>query len=128
VEATSIVAADLGVASPDGFHSVSELGFGTDEIAATTLGVPGAIHGPIFTVSTVTGSEQRAAELEARGGVAEAMEGFGVAAAAVEFGVPVSEIRAISNAVGLRERDRWDIPGALAALAAAAQTVLKNGR
>ncbi len=120
VEATTIVAADLGVQTPDGFQSVTDLGFGTDRIEARGLGIPGAVRGPVFTVSTVTGTEQRARELAARGGVAEAMEGFGVAVAASRFAVPVAEIRAISNAVGLRQRERWDIPGALAALAGAA--------
>lgn len=123
VEATTIVAADLGATTPDGFRSVADLGFGTDTVVAAEVGVPGAVRGPIVTVSTVTGSEQRAAELAGRGAVAEAMEGFGVAVAAQQFAVPVAEIRAISNAVGLRDRDRWDIPGALAALAGAARAL-----
>lgn len=123
VEATVIVAADLGAESPEGFLSVSTLGFGQGEVAAAELGIPGARRGPIFTVSTVTGSQRRAAELAARGGVAEAMEGFGVAEAARQFGVAVGEVRAISNAVGLRQRASWDIPGALAALARAGRAL-----
>jgi futalosine hydrolase len=119
VEATVIVAADLGAQSPEGFLSVADLGFGSDRIEAAPLGISGARRGPILTVSTVTGTEERAAELAARGGVAEAMEGFGVAEAARQFGVAVGEVRAISNAVGLRERANWDIKGALAALAGA---------
>ena len=121
VEATSIVAADLGAQSPTGFLSIDELGFGSAVIAAAPLGIAGAHRGPVFTVSTVTGTEQRAAELAARGGYAEAMEGFGVAQAALRRGVPVAEFRAISNEVGTRDRGRWDIPGALAALAVAAK-------
>jgi futalosine hydrolase len=119
VEASLIVAADLGADSPRGFLSVAQLGFGSGEVDAAPLGIKGARRGPVFTVSTVTGSEQGASSLAARGGVAEAMEGFGVAEAARQFGIAVGEVRAISNVVGIRHRESWDIPGALAALATA---------
>lgn len=121
VEATLIVAADLGAESPDGFLTLDALGFGSGEVVAASLGIRGARRGPVFTVSTVTGSEARAAELAARGGYAEAMEGFGVAEAASRHGVPVAELRAISNQVGLRGAVTWDIGGALAALSGAAR-------
>ena len=42
-----------------------------------------------------------------------------VARAAAEAGVPVVELRAVSNAVGPRDRAAWRIPDALAALSAA---------
>jgi futalosine hydrolase len=125
VEATVIVAADLGAESPEGFLSVAQLGFGSGEIEAAELGLAGARRGPILTVSTVTGSERRAAELAARGGVAEAMEGFGVAEAARQFGIAVGEVRAISNLAGLRQRANWDIKGALTALGAAGPQLAK---
>ncbi|MDG4862637.1 futalosine hydrolase, partial [Streptomyces sp. T-3] len=50
------------------------------------------------------------------GALAEAMEGFGVAEAAAVHGLPVLEIRAISNPVGPRDRAAWRIGDALAAL------------
>lgn len=121
VEATVIVAADLGAESPDGFLTLDALGFGAGEVAAAPLAIAGALRGPVLTVSTVTGSERRAAELAARGGYAEAMEGFGVAEAAARHRVPVGEVRAISNLVGLRGTATWDIGGALAALSGAAR-------
>jgi futalosine hydrolase len=121
VEATVIVAADLGAESPDGFLSLAALGFGNGEVVAAPLGIPGAKRGPVLTVSTVTGSEKRARELAGRGGFAEAMEGFGVAEAAMRHGVPVGELRAISNEVGLRDPSGWDIGAALAGLRAAAR-------
>lgn len=121
VEATRIVAADLGAESPDGFLTLDALGFGSGEVVAAPLGIRGARRGPVLTVSTVTGSEARAAELAGRGGYAEAMEGFGVAEAASRHGVPVAELRAISNQVGLRAAAAWDIPGALGALGRAAR-------
>lgn len=124
VVATRIVAADLGAETPDGFVPVTGLGFGRDtflppealvrEVAAVT----GAVPGPVLTVSTVTGSSARTAALLAAhpGAVAEAMEGFGVAEAAGRTGVPVLELRAVSNPVGPRDRDAWRIGDALAAL------------
>jgi len=54
----------------------------------------------------------------------EAMEGFGVLRAAALQGVPALELRAVSNAVGEQDRARWDISGALAALADAGRRVL----
>lgn len=130
VVARRIVAADLGAeapGSPDGFLSVAELGFGVvdhipprslvrDAVAAT-----GAASGDVLTVSTATGSASRAAALRARHprALAEAMEGFGVAEAAEAHGRPVLEVRAVSNAVGPRDRDAWRIGDALAALTGA---------
>ena len=125
--AEAIVAADLGAQTADGFVPVAQLGFGTSEhrppaalsrAVATALG---AAYGPVLTVSTVTGTAERAAELIRRhpGAVAEAMEGFGVAEAAAAVGVPVLEIRTVSNAVGPRDRAAWRIGEALAALTTA---------
>ncbi|MFF4551018.1 futalosine hydrolase [Streptomyces sp. NPDC001435] len=124
VVADEITAADLGADTPDGFLPVTELGFGTvshrppkalvRDIAAATGARPGAV----LTVSTVTGTAARAAELRTRHprALAEAMEGFGVAEAAAAHGVPVLELRAVSNPVGPRDRAAWRIGDALAAL------------
>ncbi|MEU5037312.1 futalosine hydrolase [Streptomyces rubiginosohelvolus] len=124
IVADGIVAADLGAETADGFLPVTALGFGRDrftpppalvrEVAAAT----GAAAGPVLTVSTVTGSAERAGALLAAhpGALAEAMEGFGVAEAAARADVPVLEVRAVSNAVGPRDRDAWRIGDALAAL------------
>jgi futalosine hydrolase len=124
VVASSIVAADLGTRTPDGFLDVASLGFGViahdppEELARAVAAAAGAAYGPVLTVSTATGTAERAAELAARhpGAAAEAMEGFGVATAAALHGVPVLEIRAVSNAVGPRDRAAWRVPAALAAL------------
>ncbi|MFJ9444838.1 futalosine hydrolase [Kitasatospora sp. NPDC101235] len=127
VLADAIVAADLGAETPEGFADVTELGFGTVRhtpppaavaLAAQALGGPGLAVGPVLTVSTVTGSARRAAELAARhpGAAAEAMEGFGVAEAAARYGVPALELRTVSNPVGPRDRAAWRIGEALAAL------------
>ncbi|MFE3514579.1 futalosine hydrolase [Streptomyces sp. NPDC059166] len=127
VLASVIVAADLGAETPDGFAPVTSLGFGRDtfvppeELVRDVAAAAGAMPGPVLTVSTVTGSAARTAELLAAhpGAVAEAMEGFGVAEAAHRFGVPALELRAVSNAVGPRDRGAWRIGDALAALTGA---------
>ena len=117
VAASEIRAADLGAVGADGFLSVDDLGFGSSLVPAVDLGVPGAHVGPVLTVSTVTGTEQRARELMDRfDAAAEAMEGFGVAEAARAYGLPVGELRGISNLVGRRDRSTWDIPAGLDAL------------
>lgn len=129
VVATEIVAADLGAETPEGFCSLDKLGFGTTKVdvnAGLVNRVTGALlaaklavnNGPVLTVSTVTGTASSAAELAARvpGAAAEAMEGYGVALAALDQGIPVLEIRAISNLIGPRDRDAWRIQEALDAL------------
>ncbi|MFE5630433.1 futalosine hydrolase [Streptomyces sp. NPDC056543] len=129
VVSDTIVAADLGARTPDGYLTVEELGFGrsTHPVApeltrrisdALARGERRHAVAPVLTVSTVTGTAERAAELAARhpGAAAEAMEGFGVAEAAAAHGVPVVEIRAVSNAVGPRDRAAWRIGEALESL------------
>jgi futalosine hydrolase len=51
------------------------------------------------------------------------MEGAGVLAAAQLAGVPFGEVRAISNAVGPRDRSTWQIPLALQSLGTAIAAV-----
>ena len=134
----ALVAADLGADSPNGPLTLADLGLGettypvprqlTAALAdrARTAGCA-VVTGPVLTVSTATGTAARATALAARfGGVAEAMEGFGVRTAAAPYGVPVGEVRAISNVVGDRDVAAWDIPGALAALARAVAAIVEE--
>lgn len=130
VVADRVVHADLGADSPDGFLPVDRLGFGTAatvldaDLVARAAAATGAIVGPVLTVSTVTGTAQRAAELAAaHRPAAEGMEGAGVLAAAEAHGVPFLELRAISNPVGPRDRAGWDLPGALARLGPAVRAL-----
>ncbi|MCX4575807.1 futalosine hydrolase [Streptomyces sp. NBC_01571] len=124
VVADEITAADLGAETPDGFLPVTELGFGTvthrppEALVRELVAVTGARAGTVLTVSTVTGTAERTDALRARHprALAEAMEGFGVAEAAAAHGVPVLELRAVSNAVGPRDRAAWRIGEALTAL------------
>jgi futalosine hydrolase len=138
VVASEIIAADLGAETAEGFLSLDALGFGSARVAVDAdlaskltqaLGAAGLpVHcGPVLTVSTVTGTAEtaRARVAQVPGAAAEGMEGFGVAAAAMDHGVPALEIRAISNAVGPRDRDAWRIKDALDALEAAS-TILRE--
>lgn len=127
--ASEIVAADLGAETPEGFSDVEKLGFGSARVPVDAdlsarwadlllaAGLP-CCRGPVLTLSTVTGTAATAKLLAERvpGAVAEAMEGHGVAVAAHRLGLPVMEIRAISNAIGPRQRELWRIGDALKAL------------
>ncbi|MFE3036269.1 futalosine hydrolase [Streptomyces canus] len=124
VVADEITAADLGAETAEGFVPVTELGFGAvthhppAALVRAVAAATGARAGAVLTVSTVTGTAARASALRERhpSALVEAMEGFGVAEAAGAHGVPVLEIRAVSNPVGPRDRAAWRIGDALAAL------------
>ncbi|WP_433828114.1 futalosine hydrolase [Actinoplanes sp. CA-015351] len=129
VLATRSIAADLGAETPDGFLPVEELGFGNSVlecdpalVKALSEALPAALTGDVLTLSTVTGTQATADRLAARfpRAVAEAMEGYGVASAALGAGVPFAELRTISNPVGPRDRAAWRLADAFAALRAAA--------
>lgn len=135
--ASSIVAADLGAMSPERFLDLGALGLDggatveTDpvlvDLVTARLRQAGLRVGcgPVLTLSTMTGTRDRAAELfGAHGAIAEAMEGAGVAHVATVHGLPVLEVRAISNAVGDRDRESWDLLGALESLTVAAEALL----
>jgi futalosine hydrolase len=122
---TVSIAADLGAGTPEGILSLDDLGFGRT-VAPVHAGLleglfaarPEAAIGPVLTVWTGTGTAAETTRLAQRypGVVAEGMEGFGVATAASQAGVPFAEVRTISNVVGPRDRAAWRIPQALAVL------------
>jgi futalosine hydrolase len=84
-------------------------------VAAARRALPHAHLVPIATAGRVGGGTQ--CEVEA-------MEGFGVLRAAALAGVPAFELRAISNAIDERDRSRWRLDDALAALQEAIRCVL----
>jgi futalosine hydrolase len=129
VLATLSIAADFGADSPAGFLPADQLGLGpsTIEVDAALLdalraALPQAVMGSVLTVSTVTGTAAETADLTSRypDAAAEAMEGFAVATAAGQAGVPFAELRTISNLVGPRDRSSWRIADALDRLRLAA--------
>src|SRR5581483_8421531 len=114
--------------SPDGFLEldVAPARYPVEPRLAVELADRTGGHlGTVLTVATVTGTRASADALIARfpDAVAEGMEGAGVAAAAAVHGAAFAEVRAISNVVGPRDRDAWEIPRALAALGAAVAEV-----
>jgi futalosine hydrolase len=129
--AAAIVFADLGAETADGFVPVSDLGLGAErydvepKLAVELADRTGGHLGTVLTVATTTGTSGTAHALARRfpDAVAEGMEGAGVAAAALLHGVPAAEVRAISNAVGPRDRAAWQIPRALEALGRAVAAV-----
>jgi futalosine hydrolase len=71
--------------------------------------------GPFLTVSTCSGSAGSASELLRRfPGICENMEGAAVAQVALIYGVPLLEVRGISNLVEDRDLARWDLKRAVA--------------
>ena len=72
------------------------------------------IHiGTFVTLSTCTGTSNRAAELNTQyHGLCENMEGAAVAQVATLHSIPWLEIRGISNIVEDRDINKWDIPQA----------------
>ncbi|MBI5027173.1 MAG: futalosine hydrolase [Nitrospirae bacterium] len=66
--------------------------------------------GPFVTVSTVSGSASRAREMQERfNAICENMEGAAVAHVCAMYGIPMIEIRGISNIAGNRDREKWDM-------------------
>jgi futalosine hydrolase len=63
---------------------------------------------PFVTVTSCTGTDAAARAIEARtGGVVESMEGAAIAHVAHLHGVPVGEVRGISNIVTDRDTSTW---------------------
>ncbi|MBQ7607554.1 MAG: futalosine hydrolase [Desulfovibrionaceae bacterium] len=88
-----------------------------------TKGLPSGLTDSSFltaesvTVAGVSASYERARTLwDTYHAPLENMEGFAVAYSAMRAGIPVAEIRAVSNKVGPRRADEKDFPGSLAKL------------
>jgi futalosine hydrolase len=108
--------ADLGADSPGGFLDMAELGFPVIErepplFNRLPLSVfPAARRLGFATRTTCTGTDAAAREVAARTGASvESMEGAAVAHVCLRMGVPVGEVRAVSNMVGDRDRGTWRV-------------------
>lgn len=113
---------DLGATSPSGFLDMRALGFPLVEGPPPLFNdlpmeiFPVERRVPFVTVSSCTGTEMVARELETRtGGAVESMEGAAIAHVAHLHGVPVGEVRAISNIVTNRDTKTWRLKDASAA-------------
>ncbi len=129
--ATAEVLGDEGVEAPDGWHSLELIGipavakggaryfnrfpmarWASDKAEHVARAAGISLHqGDFVTVSTVSGTAGRGAELSRRfGGICENMEGAAVAQVAALYGTDCMEVRGISNLVEDRDLSRWDIP------------------
>lgn len=85
--------------------------------------------GTFVTVSTVTGTDKRARELEKRfNAICENMEGAAVAHVCAMYGIPMLEVKGISNIVEDRDRSKWDIKTAAENCQKTVFVLLKEGR
>lgn len=122
VSASLEIYGDLGAQSPTGFLDMQALGFpvvSTPTVLFNELPLqvfPTSNSVRFVTVSTCTGTESAARDIEARTkGAVENMEGAAVAHVASIHGVPVGEVRGISNMVTNRDTKTWRIQEAVAA-------------
>jgi futalosine hydrolase len=105
---------DLGADGPSGFIDMRALGFPLipgdpplyNELPLQVF--PHEHRVKFVTVSTCTGTDAAARALAARtGGAVENMEGAAVAHVAHLHGIPVGEVRGISNLVTTRDPGAW---------------------
>ncbi len=81
--------------------------------------------GSFVTVSCTSGTQRRGDYLAARyGAICENMEGAALARACREFGLPLLELRAVSNLVEDRDPGRWRLAEACRAVCEAARHLL----
>lgn len=111
--ATTETYGDLGAESADGFLDMAALGF---PVGPLTLDLfPARTKAGFVTCATCTGTDARAAEMVRRtGGAVESMEGAAIVHVARRMGVPVGEVRGISNIAGARDRASWRLDEAAA--------------
>jgi futalosine hydrolase len=100
---------DLGVETPDGFLELTEFLQSTYPLQL----FPAPRRARFVTVSTCTGTDELSARIEARArGQVESMEGAAAAQIAARYGIPIGEIRGISNFTGKRDRSSWRVKDA----------------
>jgi futalosine hydrolase len=119
VAADEEIYGDLGAQSPTGFLSMRALGFPVvagppplfDELPMQLF--PAEKRVRFVTVSTCTGTEAVAREIEARTrGAIENMEGAAIAHVARLHGISVGEVRGVSNIVTNRDKSKWRLKDA----------------
>ncbi len=123
----SEVVADLGAEDSGSFLSLEDLGIGKieyyecervsvfDDLFGNSLKSLPVVSGA--TVNAATGSASTGINRAQKYSVeVESMEGAGVYKFGKDFGVPVLEVRSISNIASERDKGSWDIQGALGSL------------
>jgi len=83
--------------------------------------------GPFVTVSEVTGTGEKADEMEKRfRGICENMEGAAVAQLCTLYSTPLLEIRGISNVVKQRNKKEWNLSAAALISQKAAKEIIMH--
>lgn len=117
---------DLGVATADDFTPLERLDIPlTPELAPNCCQrhslqsplldwarqqLPQAACGPFVSVNCCSGHRALSEALERRsGGLCENMEGAAAAQVCAEYGIPLLEIRGISNPTGTRDPHHWEL-------------------
>jgi futalosine hydrolase len=113
---------DLGATSPSGFLDMKALGFPIVEGPTPLFNdlpmqvFPVDRRVPFVTVTSCTGTDARSRDIETRtAGAVESMEGAAIAHVAHLHGVPVGEVRGISNIVTERDTKAWKLQEAAVA-------------
>lgn len=144
---------DDGVATPDGFLDMEDLGFPLAKDGQRSLYNQFPLTGPwhplaraglaasararacrwregvFVTVSSCSGSDAHSRMIFARSGaLCETMEGAAVAHMCARFGVPLIAVRGISNLTGDRDPAAWDVATAAAAAEEAVCEILDRYR
>ena len=119
-------AASLGWKQFSADDAMPEVADGISLVSTYDPKVPCA--GTLLTVCAASATEQDRCNRQLRfpAAVAEDMEGFSVAVACSLAGVPLQIIRGISNLVGDRDKDHWQINTALQSAAKMAAEVLQH--
>jgi futalosine hydrolase len=134
---------DLGLRRDEGWADLDAIGFPlsparadrpalgaavpTDPaLTATVADATGLPRGRFATLDAVTHDVHLGARLQARFDVSvESMEGAAAAQTADRLRVPFTELRAISNVVGERDRAHWDLRGAVRVVTEATSAALR---
>jgi futalosine hydrolase len=132
---------DVGVEAPDGWMSMDDVGFPLvdadpplhnrmpiDGAMAARVGtLLGATVGPFVTVNRCSGLSALGEELYARTlGICESMEGAAAAHVCALYELPFIEVRAASNMVEDRDRSRWRVGPAVAAITRATLSLMNH--
>jgi futalosine hydrolase len=131
---------DLGVRTDEGWQGADLIGipvYGEDGYNKFVLAgecldrarevLPEVKVGPFATVQECSGTDELGLERGARfGAVCENMEGAAAAHVCALYGVPFLELRAMSNRVEKRDREQWDLVGAVARAQEAAARLLES--
>lgn len=142
---------DEGVATTNGFLDMAELGFPLARVGdlayynrfpldeplrnralplietAAQAANRRLASGSFITVSSCSGTLRDGSQLGLRwGGLCENMEGAAVAQVCALYGVPLLEVRGISNLVEDRDLSRWDLRSAARLAQAAVESILSG--